>query len=62
MDNLEHGWIVNSRERSDEEIGYCECCEQTLYSGDYYKQEDGFYYCEDCWRKIQEEMENEEDD
>jgi hypothetical protein len=54
-DNLEHGWVGTEDNYFAEEIGYCECCEKTLYSDDYYSIIDGCYYCEDCAEKIRGE-------
>lgn len=58
-DDLEHGWLT-FREHEAEEIGYCEWCEKTIYGDEEYKKVDGEYFCEECYRRKQEEKECEE--
>ena len=48
-DNLEHGWIVNDREKDfGDIIGYCEDCGKPIYENTNYKKVYGAFYCEDC--------------
>lgn len=49
-DDLEHGWIVNDREREPEKAYACEWCGETIYYGDEYYDLSGDKVCEDCIR------------
>lgn len=47
-DDLEHGWIVNSKEPDDEVFCTCEWCGGKIYYGDEYYEIGCDKFCEDC--------------
>lgn len=47
-DDLEHGWIVNDRERHAKEVYTCEWCGGEICDGEDYYDVGGDKVCEEC--------------
>lgn len=57
-DNIEHGWIVNQKEKEETVAFFCDWCGETIMDGDEYYDFCGEKVCAECVRDCKRTADN----